>query len=300
MTVIESVVSAEAAERKMPPGVLVEGPVVEAKFRDSYISFVIMIGGSIAALVWAFWQGIGWVEVSVFAGTFALSTVGIGFMHRYFVHRSFRCGPVMRTLFAAIATMAVQGSILKWVSNHRRHHLHSDKPGDVHSPYYDGDGNPYVTFAKGMMHAQGGWVWDQATTDAGYYAKDILADPIAMFFTRTRWYWYALSAVIIPGRDRLRVRRRAHDDRLHPVLRPVPQLPHDHGDIAGQLGLPQRRPLRLPPLRSRRRHHQRVRDHDPHLRRRPAQQPSPVSARRLHFARLVRDRHQRPDHSRAW
>ena len=54
----------------MPPGVLVEGPVVDAKFRDSYISFAMMIGGSIAALVWAFWQGIGWVEISVFAGMF--------------------------------------------------------------------------------------------------------------------------------------------------------------------------------------------------------------------------------------
>ena len=50
-----------------------------------------------------------------------------------------------------------------------------------------------------MLHAQGGWVWDQATTDAEYYAKDILSDPIAMFFTRTRWYWYAMSAVFIPG-----------------------------------------------------------------------------------------------------
>ena len=159
-------------------------------------------------------------------------------MHRYFVHRSFRCGPVMRTILAAIATMAVQGSVLKWVSNHRRHHLHSDKPGDVHSPYYDGDGNRHVSFAKGMMHAQGGWVWDQATTDAEYYAKDILADPIAMFFTRTRWYWYALSAVIIPGAIGYALRRRAHDDRLRPVLRPVPQLPHDHGHLAGQLGLP--------------------------------------------------------------
>ena len=66
-----------------------------------------------------------------------------------------------------------------------------------------------VSFVKGMMYAQGGWVWDQATTDGEYYAKDILADPIAMFFTRTRWYWYALSAVIIPGAHRLRVRRRA-------------------------------------------------------------------------------------------
>lgn len=139
------------------------------------------------------------MEISVFAGMFMLTTMGIGFMHRYFVHRSYRCGPVMRTILAAIATMAVQGSILKWVSNHRRHHLHSDKPGDVHSPYYDGFGNSIEGFAKGMGHAQGGWVWDQATTDSEYYARDILADPIAMFFTRTRWYWYALSALIIPA-----------------------------------------------------------------------------------------------------
>jgi stearoyl-CoA desaturase (Delta-9 desaturase) len=200
MTAIQGVVSEEGADRKMPPGVLVEGPVVDAKFRDSYISFGIMIAGSIAALIWAFTQGIGWVEISVFVGMFSLSTVGIGVaMHRLLVHRSFRCGPVMRAFFCAIATMAVQGSVLKWVANHRRHHLHSDKPGDVHSPHYDGAGNRYVSFVKGMLHAQGGWVWDQATTDAEYYARDILADPIAMFFTRTRWYWYAMSAVFIPG-----------------------------------------------------------------------------------------------------
>ncbi|WP_426425888.1 acyl-CoA desaturase [Bradyrhizobium genosp. A] len=203
MTAIEGVVAEQGSDRtappKMPPGVLVDGPVVDAKFRDSYISFAMMIAGSIGALIWAFTQGIGWVEISVFAGMFMLTTMGIGFMHRYFVHRSYRCGPVMRTILAVIATMAVQGSILKWVSNHRRHHLHSDKPGDVHSPYYDGFGNSIESFAKGMGHAQGGWVWDQATTDAEYYARDILADPIAMFFTTTRWYWYALSALIIPG-----------------------------------------------------------------------------------------------------
>ena len=114
MTAIQGVVSAEGADQKMPPGVLVEGPLVDAKFRDSYVAFGIMIAGSIAALVWAFAQGIGWVEISVFVGAFSLSTVGIGVgMHRLLVHRSFRCGPVMRAFFCAMATMAVQGSVLK-------------------------------------------------------------------------------------------------------------------------------------------------------------------------------------------
>jgi stearoyl-CoA desaturase (delta-9 desaturase) len=105
----------------------------------------------------------------------------------------------MRAFFCAIGTMAVQGSVLKWVANHRRHHLYADKPGDVHSPHYDGVGNRYVSFFKGMMHAQGSWVFDHVATDAEYYAKDILADPIAMFFVRTRWFWYAMSAIFIPG-----------------------------------------------------------------------------------------------------
>ena len=95
--------------------------------------------------------------------------------------------------------MAVQGSVLRWVANHRRHHLYADKPGDVHSPHYDGVGNRYVSFVKGMMHAQGSWVFDHVATDGEYYARDILADPIAMFFVRTRWFWYGMSTVFIPG-----------------------------------------------------------------------------------------------------
>jgi stearoyl-CoA desaturase (delta-9 desaturase) len=200
MSAIQGVVSEEGADQKMPPGVLVEGPLVDAKLREIYVMFGIIYAGSIAALVWTIMQGIGWVEIAVFVGMFCLTMFGMGAgIHRLLVHRSFRCGPVMRAFFCAIGTMAVQGSVLRWVANHRRHHLHADKPGDVHSPHYDGVGNRYVSFVKGMMHAQGGWVFDHVATDGEYYAKDILADPIAMFFVRTRWFWYGMSAVFIPG-----------------------------------------------------------------------------------------------------
>ena len=238
MTAVQRVVSEEGADRKMPPGVLLEGPVVDAKFRDSYIAFGIMIGGSIAALVWAFTQGIGWVEISVFVGTFVLSTIGIGFMHRYFVHRSFRCGPVMRTLLAAIATMAVQGSVLKWVSNHRRHHLHSDKPGDVHSPYYDGAGNRHVSFRQGD---------DACARRLGVGPGDHRCRILRQGYSGRpdRHVLHPDTLVLVrdlggdhSGRHRLRAWRRARDDRLRIVLRPVPQLRHDHGHLAGQLGLP--------------------------------------------------------------
>src|SRR3978361_337402 len=95
MTAIQGVVSAQGADPKMPPGVLVEGPSVDAKFRDTYILFGIIVPGSLAALVWAFTQGFGWVELAVFAGMFALNTFGIGVMHRYFVPRTLPWRPGM-------------------------------------------------------------------------------------------------------------------------------------------------------------------------------------------------------------
>jgi stearoyl-CoA desaturase (delta-9 desaturase) len=199
MTAIRSSVPEESLGR-LPPGVIVEGPLVDAKLRETYVILGVIYAGLIAALVWTITQGIGWVELAVFVGMYSLTTIGIGVgMHRLLVHRSFRCGPVMRAFFCAIATMALQGSVLKWVSNHRRHHLYSDKPGDVHSPYYDGVGNRHDSLVKGMLHAHAGWSFDHVATDAEYYAKDILADPIAMFFVKTRWFWYAMSTILIPG-----------------------------------------------------------------------------------------------------
>ena len=226
---------------------------------------------------------------------FALTTFGIGAgMHRLFVHRSFRTGPIMRVFFCAIAQMAMQGSIAKWVANHRRHHLYADDVGDPHSPQFDGFGNRYVSALKGFLHAQGSWVFDQATTDNEYYAKDILADPIAMFFVRTRWVWYGMSAVFIPGVIGYTfggVHAMIGCVLFSGLLRCLSADPHQP---AHRLGLPR---LRLSPLRGRGRLDQRVRDHDPHLRRGPAQQPSPLPAGRLYLARLVGDRSQRPDHS---
>jgi fatty-acid desaturase len=96
-------------------------------------------------------QGLGKVELFTFVWMFALTTFGIGAgMHRLFVHRSFRTGPITRVFFCAIAQMAVQGSIAKWVANHRRHHLYADDVGDPHSPQFDGFGNRYLSALKGF------------------------------------------------------------------------------------------------------------------------------------------------------
>src|ERR1700727_1892999 len=108
MTAVRSSVEENAG--RLPPGVIVGGPVVEAKLRESYVVFGILYAGSIAAVLWTIMQGIGWVEIAVFAGMFWLTMFGMGAgMHRLFVHRIFQICPLSLKDFCAILYMSGQG-----------------------------------------------------------------------------------------------------------------------------------------------------------------------------------------------
>jgi stearoyl-CoA desaturase (Delta-9 desaturase) len=196
----EGIAEIVGAHRDLPPGVIIGGPLVRAKRVESYTLFAILMTGSVAGLAWAFTHRVGPVEWSLFALMYGLTTIGIGLsVHRMLVHRSFRCNSVVKFFLCAIGQMACQGSLLKWVGNHRRHHLYADHVGDPHSPYVDGKGIAITRKLKSWLHAQSGWIFDETMTDNNVYAKDMLADPMVMMFTRTRWFWYFLSMVGIPA-----------------------------------------------------------------------------------------------------
>jgi stearoyl-CoA desaturase (delta-9 desaturase) len=196
----DSPAAVREAHYDLPRGVIVGGPLVRAKQLESLILFGVFITGSIAGVAWAFTQGVGRVEWSLFALMYALTTIGIGLtVHRMLVHRSFKCNTAVKFFLCAIGQMACQGSLLKWVGNHRRHHLYTDRVGDPHSPYVDGKGFAFSTKLKSWLYANNGWLFDDTMTDNNVYAKDMLADPMVMMFTRTRWFWYFLSMVGIPG-----------------------------------------------------------------------------------------------------
>jgi stearoyl-CoA desaturase (delta-9 desaturase) len=54
--------------------------------------------------------------------------------HRCLTHGSFKTYRPVRWLLAFLGGMSGEGSALTWVANHRKHHYHSDKEGDPHSP----------------------------------------------------------------------------------------------------------------------------------------------------------------------
>jgi stearoyl-CoA desaturase (delta-9 desaturase) len=141
------------------------------------------------------WGGLlRWPDLVVFAVTYLLTGVGItvGF-HRLLTHRSFKTSPALRAVFAALGSAAVEGPVIEWVANHRKHHQFSDEPGDPHSPHVD-HGSGWRGALGGLFHAHVGWILGgDALADERHYAKDLLADPAVRFVDRTFVLWVVLG-----------------------------------------------------------------------------------------------------------
>jgi stearoyl-CoA desaturase (delta-9 desaturase) len=144
---------------------------------------------------WEAWGGaLKWPDLVVLAVTYTLTGLGVtvGY-HRLFTHRSFETGPVMRALLAVLGSAAVEGPVIEWVSNHRKHHQFSDRSGDPHSPHVD-HGNGWRGALAGLYHAHVGWIFsDEPMAQEARYAKDLLEDPVVRFVDRTFLLWVILG-----------------------------------------------------------------------------------------------------------
>ena len=78
-------------------------------------------------------------------------------------------------MLAVAGSLAIEGPVIRWVADHRRHHAFSDKEGDPHSPWRYG--NDTKALAKGLWHAHIGWLFDIEQTNQERFAPDLLADP---------------------------------------------------------------------------------------------------------------------------
>jgi stearoyl-CoA desaturase (delta-9 desaturase) len=112
--------------------------------------------------------------------------IGVGF-HRLFSHRSFETYPAIRLAFGIAGSLAFQGSVVRWVADHRRHHRFTDEEPDTHTPHRYPAPAPWKEKVRDLWHAHVGWMFDDTTTDPKVYAPDLRGDRVAQFLTR--WYW---------------------------------------------------------------------------------------------------------------
>src|ERR687890_1005150 len=171
----------------------------EHETRDRIITGTVTVVPVLCLLIvaWQVWgDWLGWNDIFVFLIMYVLTAFGItvGF-HRLFTHRSFKTSPFMRGVFAVLGSAAIEGPVISWVADHRKHHAFSDQPGDPHSPHVD-HGVGLRGALRGLAHAHVGWLFIHTQRgNRRRYAPDLLADPVVRFVDRTFVLW-ALGGMV--------------------------------------------------------------------------------------------------------
>jgi stearoyl-CoA desaturase (delta-9 desaturase) len=151
----------------------------------------------IAAVPVAWGWGLGWTDVIIGTVMYFIGCHGItiGF-HRYFTHGSFKAKKPLRVALAIAGSLALEGPVIRWVADHRKHHKFSDRDGDPHSPWRYGESLPALM--KGLWWAHMGWMLDEERTDQTKYAPDLIKDSAVRRVSRQFLLWTAVSLFLPP------------------------------------------------------------------------------------------------------
>jgi stearoyl-CoA desaturase (Delta-9 desaturase) len=129
----------------------------------------------LAAIPLAWGWGLGWHDIVIAVAFYVIAGLGISMgFHRYFTHGSFKAVRPFKIALAIAGTLAIEGPVLTWVADHRRHHKYSDREGDPHSPWRFG--NDWKALTKGLGFAHIGWLFDSNRTSQERFCPDWLAD----------------------------------------------------------------------------------------------------------------------------
>ena len=138
---------------------------------------VLPFAATVAAIALLWNSLVSGTDLAIAVAMYLVTAIGItvGF-HRMLTHRSFQTSKPVEYLFAACGSMAVQGPVISWVADHRKHHAHTDEEGDPHSPHI-GHGAGARGALSGLWHAHTGWLFStQGRADWKRYAADLYED----------------------------------------------------------------------------------------------------------------------------
>jgi stearoyl-CoA desaturase (delta-9 desaturase) len=176
-----------------PPSGKLERRITLALTIGPLVGFLIAV-----RLFWA--HGITGLDMGLMIALYLLTGLGVtvGY-HRHFTHQSFEAGPRLRAVLAVAGSYAVQGSVISWVADHRRHHAFADKEGDPHSPHLE-DVQGFMGVLRGLWHAHTGWLFRPASdrSPRERWAPDLLRDPAMVKIDRL-FPAFTVGSFLLPG-----------------------------------------------------------------------------------------------------
>ncbi len=144
---------------------------------------------------WQLWNDLlHWSDIAVFLICYMLTGFGvtIGF-HRHLTHRAFKAKPWVRGTLAILGSAAIEGPVIAWVADHRKHHAFADVEGDPHSPHVD-HGVGLKGALRGLFHAHVGWLFIHTHRgNKERYAPDLMKDPLIRWIDRRFVLWVVLG-----------------------------------------------------------------------------------------------------------
>ncbi len=155
-----------------------------------FVAFVAAI-----PVAWGGW--LGWSDIAITMVMYGLTLHGVtvGY-HRLFTHKSFKPNRPVKITLAILGSMAIEGPVIRWVADHRKHHKYSDKDGDPHSPWRFG--NSLRGLTKGFLWAHVGWLFNAEQTPIDKYAPDLAKDKDLVRISRTFWIW-VMTSLFLPA-----------------------------------------------------------------------------------------------------
>lgn len=112
--------------------------------------------------------------------------------HRFLAHKSFTPVKRLKQLLVILASMGGQGPPVVWAAFHRRHHQHTDKEGDPHTPTL------HSTDVRGVFHAAFGWMKRHEYPNPLVYVSDLLRDKDIGAVNKHYYKWIAV-AMLLPA-----------------------------------------------------------------------------------------------------
>ncbi|MGO9821134.1 MAG: acyl-CoA desaturase [Solirubrobacteraceae bacterium] len=167
--------------------------MTRAERTANLLGVVVPFLGVLAAIVLLWNRAVDAADIGILVVMYLLSAIGItiGF-HRLLTHRAFQTYPWIERTLAVLGSLSAQGSVMDWVADHRKHHAHTDREGDPHSPHV-GHGSGL----SGLWHAHVGWLFEtQGQADWKRYATELYEDPAMRKIGRRFPVLVALSLLV--------------------------------------------------------------------------------------------------------